>query len=172
MSRCSLSLGNFGIEFLQELKFYSFLPWPQGSLRLVMVYLSERGRSVPSQISLPGLKMPKNPRKLFLGAGALLCGLSWFVLGSRALAAEANAANAAMSTITVEKVQNYVNVLADDSFEGRETGSRGGAPPEPISANNFKNSISKAPVPAAATTNSSAQAAATSSPSSKAAIPI
>ena len=48
------------------------------------------------------------------------------MLGSRAVAAEASAANAAMSTITVEKVQNYVNVLADDSFEGRETGSRGG----------------------------------------------
>ena len=31
-----------------------------------------------------------------------------------------------MESITVEKVKNYVNVLADDSFEGRETGSRGG----------------------------------------------
>jgi hypothetical protein len=57
---------------------------------------------------------------------ALCWGLLWIALGSRALAADANAVAAAMESITVEKVQNYVNVLADDSFEGRATGSRGG----------------------------------------------
>ena len=31
-----------------------------------------------------------------------------------------------MESITLEKVKDLVNVLADDSFEGRETGSRGG----------------------------------------------
>ncbi len=31
-----------------------------------------------------------------------------------------------MESITAEEVQNVVNVLADDAFEGRETGSRGG----------------------------------------------
>lgn len=61
-----------------------------------------------------------------LAIAALTCGLLSALSGSRALAAEANAAAAAMESITVEKVQNFVNILADDSFEGRATGSRGG----------------------------------------------
>ncbi len=43
-----------------------------------------------------------------------------------ATAAEANSLSAAISSITTEELKQHVNVLADDSFEGREAGSRGG----------------------------------------------
>jgi Peptidase family M28/PDZ domain len=43
-----------------------------------------------------------------------------------AAAAEANAVEAALRSISAEEMQQCVNMLADDSFEGRETGSRGG----------------------------------------------
>src|SRR5262245_33373723 len=70
--------------------------------------------------------MPKISRLPLRPLVALLCGLLSLELGSRAIAAEARAASAAMDSITSDKVQAIVNVLADDSFEGRETGSRGG----------------------------------------------
>ncbi len=43
-----------------------------------------------------------------------------------AIAAEANAAEAALRSISAEQMQQFVNFLADDAFEGREAGSRGG----------------------------------------------
>jgi hypothetical protein len=43
-----------------------------------------------------------------------------------ARAAEASAVSAAMESIHADDAQAFVNVLADDAFEGRETGTRGG----------------------------------------------
>jgi hypothetical protein len=43
-----------------------------------------------------------------------------------ASAAEANAIEAALRSISAEQLQQSVNMLADDAFEGREAGSRGG----------------------------------------------
>jgi len=40
-------------------------------------------------------------------------------------AIEADARSAALESITVDEVRQHVNVLADDTFEGREAGSRG-----------------------------------------------
>jgi hypothetical protein len=42
------------------------------------------------------------------------------------MAAEASVINAASATITKTELKRYVDVLADDSFEGRSMGSRGG----------------------------------------------
>ena len=66
-----------------------------------------------------------NAQPPIFAVSALLAGLVFFPLG-RALAFDASAVKAAMEAITPENAQSYVNVLADDSFEGRETGSRGG----------------------------------------------
>src|SRR5262245_44029632 len=41
-------------------------------------------------------------------------------------AADRVAAKAAVASITKDELKTYVDVLADDTFEGRETGSRGG----------------------------------------------
>ena len=41
-------------------------------------------------------------------------------------AAIAAAVNTAIKSISADKLQTFVNILADDPFEGRETGSRGG----------------------------------------------
>jgi hypothetical protein len=48
------------------------------------------------------------------------------VVPAPASAAEANAVAAALNSITAENLQQCVNMLADDAFEGREAGSRGG----------------------------------------------
>ncbi|MEX0978821.1 MAG: M20/M25/M40 family metallo-hydrolase [Pirellulales bacterium] len=45
--------------------------------------------------------------------------------GGTSLAVEANARRAALESITTEEVTGHVNALADDTFEGREAGSRG-----------------------------------------------
>ena len=49
-------------------------------------------------------------------------------LPSRLLAdgPDAAAINTAIKSISADKLQRFVNILADDPFEGRETGSRGG----------------------------------------------
>ncbi len=57
---------------------------------------------------------------------AILIGLLWSCQSSQSTAADASAIAAAMDSITADDAQNYVNVLADDAMEGRETGSRGG----------------------------------------------
>ncbi len=41
------------------------------------------------------------------------------------LAIEANARSAAIESVTTDEVKGHVGVLADDTFEGREAGSRG-----------------------------------------------
>lgn len=63
-------------------------------------------------------------RKLLL----LLIGLGLLLSGPQATAAlaENNAAALASKTITSAELKKHVDVLADDSFEGREGGSRGG----------------------------------------------
>src|SRR5687768_18609161 len=55
---------------------------------------------------------------------ALVAGLSW--LPSLAPAAERAALVAAVSSITRDEAKSVVDMLADDSFEGREAGGRGG----------------------------------------------
>jgi hypothetical protein len=68
-------------------------------------------------------------RQCVLPASAiLLCAaaLCWFSNASQALADEASAAKAAVEAITADDAQNFVNTLADDALEGRETGTRGG----------------------------------------------
>ena len=41
-------------------------------------------------------------------------------------AAETKALNKALLSITAKHLQTHVEILADDTFEGREAGSRGG----------------------------------------------
>lgn len=62
-------------------------------------------------------------RPVFL---VLLFGLHCLQSGSPTWAADAGAVNAAMESITAADAQQFVNELADDSLEGRYTGSRGG----------------------------------------------
>jgi hypothetical protein len=50
--------------------------------------------------------------------------VSWGAAGSTR-AADADARHAALRSITTEDVKEYVGALADDTFEGRESGSRG-----------------------------------------------
>ncbi len=56
---------------------------------------------------------------------SIIYGLAWVPAGS-VFAAEANAVNAATDSITADELQEFVKTLADDAFEGREAGSRGG----------------------------------------------
>ena len=57
----------------------------------------------------------------------LALALLWLlVFRDSALGAENAALNAALDSITAEKLSKHVEVLADDTFEGREAGSRGG----------------------------------------------
>ncbi len=66
---------------------------------------------------------PMNPRTL----SDLLAGfaLAQAILTSYAAAIEADARAAALESITKDEVKHHVDVLADDTFEGREAGSRG-----------------------------------------------
>jgi hypothetical protein len=58
---------------------------------------------------------------------AFACFIGLLLLGSRsALAAEHAARNLASRVITAEDSRKHVDKLADDTFEGREAGSRGG----------------------------------------------
>ena len=56
--------------------------------------------------------------------------LYWFILvlvvASRSVAAELAGLRSAAESITAKELQAHVDVLADDSFEGREAGTRGG----------------------------------------------
>ncbi|MHB8971295.1 MAG: M20/M25/M40 family metallo-hydrolase [Pirellulaceae bacterium] len=67
--------------------------------------------------------MGTNRRSLFVVAcaAAVLA-----TAGSVVAGAENNAVRAALNTITSAELGHHVDVLADDSFEGREAGSRGG----------------------------------------------
>src|SRR5262245_65784567 len=65
------------------------------------------------------------PRKLS-AVIPVVCGLIWIAIGSESRAASASAILAATSAITAEDAQGLVSALADDSLEGRETGTRGG----------------------------------------------
>jgi hypothetical protein len=55
----------------------------------------------------------------------LFAGLFFLLGASRIEAVEANARSAAMSFIAADEIKQYVGTLADDTFEGRESGSRG-----------------------------------------------
>jgi hypothetical protein len=56
---------------------------------------------------------------------AALCALSGCIVGGRAWAVEAEARRAALDSIHENMVKKHVDVLADDTFEGREAGTRG-----------------------------------------------
>jgi hypothetical protein len=56
----------------------------------------------------------------------LVAGLFCFTYTTPVAAADVSAAKAAMASITAEDAQTFVNTLADDALEGRETGTRGG----------------------------------------------
>lgn len=61
-------------------------------------------------------------RKLFASLSLfLVC-----ALGMASFAVDRDAVAAAAASITASELKNYVDVLADDTFEGREAGSRGG----------------------------------------------
>src|SRR5687767_2043421 len=57
-----------------------------------------------------------------LGFSLPLC----LCLAASALAAERSGLTLAAASITREELKTYIDVLADDTFEGREAGSRGG----------------------------------------------
>jgi hypothetical protein len=61
------------------------------------------------------------PRRAFV----LLCALIVLTPVARLRAASAEAKSAALTAITSEKIKRCVDALADDTFEGREAGSRG-----------------------------------------------
>jgi hypothetical protein len=50
----------------------------------------------------------------------------WLPAGLRAEPPDAATIDSAIDSISADKLQQFVNILADDPFEGRETGSRGG----------------------------------------------
>jgi len=52
--------------------------------------------------------------------------VGFVVTKARAAARKGSSVSAAMASITADDLQRHVDVLADDSFEGREAGSRGG----------------------------------------------
>jgi hypothetical protein len=58
----------------------------------------------------------------------LACAAIWIlpVAGFANDAVETRSRSAALESITTDELRDHVNVLADDSFEGREAGSRGG----------------------------------------------
>jgi Peptidase family M28/PDZ domain len=57
---------------------------------------------------------------------ALVALFALFFCGSPGRAVEASSRSAALESITTAAVTGHVNVLADDTFEGREAGTRGG----------------------------------------------
>ena len=63
-------------------------------------------------------------RNLFVCSGfaLALCAL----VGAPAVATDRDALAIAAASITSDELKDHVDVLADDTFEGRETGSRGG----------------------------------------------
>lgn len=73
-------------------------------------------------------------------AHGLCLAISWLITtpGQLAQAAETNALTAAAKTITAAESKTHVDVLADDSFEGREGGSRGGKAAGGYLANELK----------------------------------
>ena len=68
--------------------------------------------------------MPSNYSRLIITIATLLLGFS---SGSWACAETNSSLVHAAATISAETLQQHVNVLADDQFEGREAGSRGGS---------------------------------------------
>src|SRR5580698_1091150 len=93
----------------------------------------EQGLRARSQGSGDEKRRPKMPfARPFGGRGTrailMLVALAAGWVPGRLLADEPDAAaiDTAIKTISVEKLQHFVNILADDPFEGRETGSRGG----------------------------------------------
>jgi hypothetical protein len=79
-----------------------------------------------------------NRRKQLPSIRSRLCTIKWslticlmpaaivWATSSRVNAASAAAILAATNSITAEDAQSFINTLADDSLEGRETGTRGG----------------------------------------------
>ncbi len=65
-------------------------------------------------------------RRFTMALAIAACALGWASPSQTAVAAENSAMAAALDAISPEAMQQCVNLLADDAFEGREMGSRGG----------------------------------------------
>ena len=65
-------------------------------------------------------------RSRFAGALAIAALFAPGPAAKDSWAVERNSLLAARASITTEELKSYVDVLADDTFEGREVGSRGG----------------------------------------------
>jgi S1-C subfamily serine protease len=50
----------------------------------------------------------------------------WFVAAAESQAAETKSASSLVNSVTIDDLRRHVQILADDTFEGREAGSRGG----------------------------------------------
>src|SRR5580693_9039032 len=77
------------------------------------------------------ISLSSRERTHYVRAGFLVWLCAWSLAlvlgGSRQSAGEENTAlSAALATITVDDLRRHVGVLSDDTFEGREAGSRGG----------------------------------------------
>lgn len=72
---------------------------------------------------MPRTALPRRRFALAVYAGWLSAA---FVMGGSALAIEAADVAKALDSITIEELKHHVDVLADDTFEGRQAGSRGG----------------------------------------------
>ena len=59
-------------------------------------------------------------------AAVVVAGGFVFLAVANSMAADASAVMAAMNVINADDAQQFINVLAGDAFEGRETGTRGG----------------------------------------------
>ena len=68
-------------------------------------------------------KLPMHPRPLLLIPAAFA--LAHLLAAPQCYAIEADARSSALESITTDEVKHHVGVLADDTFEGREAGSRG-----------------------------------------------
>lgn len=75
------------------------------------------------------MRRSRSGRRWFAHAGLSVAILSvaWLLTGPRLVSAADRAAVAtAVASVTTEELKGHVDVLADDTFEGREAGSRGG----------------------------------------------
>jgi len=71
---------------------------------------------------LPLACQPNMPAKFSCSLALLLAAIA----SPAALAVDRDVLAAASASISKSELKNYVDVLADDTFEGRESGSRGG----------------------------------------------
>lgn len=83
-------------------------------------------RTFPVAAGHDTAETPIKPRfSSFLEALGCCAALAWLI-ASGAIAADREAIALATASITAGELRNYIDILADDTFEGREAGARGG----------------------------------------------